>query len=110
MSLGGSDARIIDTFKLAKELREGDAFAGEQAERLAGALAQVGDDKRLKDVEVRLGVLSWVVGLPLAVALAVLWQVFALRGEVSSLGADTRARLSAVEQRLSAAPAPGLSR
>lgn len=95
---------MIDTLKLAKDLREGGAFTGEQAERLAGALAQLGDDKRLKDVEVRLGVLSWVVGLQLAVALAVLWQVFALRGQVSSLAADTRARLSAVEQRLGALP------
>ncbi len=87
---------MIDTLKLAKDLREGGAFTGEQAERLAGALGQVGDDKRLKDVKVRLGVLSWVVGLQLAVAFAVPWQVFALRGEVSSLTAETWELLSAV--------------
>ena len=48
--------------------------------------------------------LTWVVDLQLAVALAVLWQASALRGEVSTLAADTRARLSAVEQRLNAFP------
>lgn len=91
---------MIDTLKLAKDLREGDLFSDAQAERLAGALGQFSDEKRLKDVEVRLGVLTWVVGLQLAIALAVLWQVFALRGEVSALAADSRARLTAVEQRL----------
>jgi hypothetical protein len=95
-----------------RERCEGDALTGEQAERLAGSLGQVGDDKqpkdvevRLKDVEVRLSVLSWVVGFQFAVALAVFWRFFAPRSEVSPLGGDTRARPSAVEQRLGALPA-----
>jgi Zn finger protein HypA/HybF involved in hydrogenase expression len=37
-------------------------------------VAQAQDDKRLKDVEVRLGVLTWITGLQLALLLAVLWQ------------------------------------
>lgn len=59
----------------------------------------------MRDLDARLGVLTWIAGLQLAVVLAVPWRLFALRGEVSALGADTTARLGAVEQRLGGSPA-----
>lgn len=113
---------MLDTLKLARELREGDVFTGDQAERLAGAIARAGaeagasDNRRLndvesglrdigvrfRDVEVRLGVLTWTGGILVALVLAVLWQLYALRGEVSGSAARTDARLGSVEQQLGA--------
>ena len=93
---------MLDTLKLAKDLREGQVFSPEQAERLAGAIAQAGDEKRLRDLDVRLGVLTWAGGILAALVLAVLWQLFAMRGDVSANAADTTARFDAVIQRLGA--------
>lgn len=61
---------MVDTPKLAKDLPR-DGSSGERAERLAGAIAQAGDDKRVRDLDVRLGVPTWIAGLQLAVVLAV---------------------------------------
>lgn len=112
---------MLDTLKLARELREGGVFSPEQAERLAGAIAQfgtvaqagataqAGDQRRRRDVEVRsrdllvrLGVLTWTVSILAALMLFALVQLFVVRGEVSANAAGTAVRIEAVVQRLGA--------
>jgi hypothetical protein len=87
---------MVDTLKIAEDLRAGDTFTPEQATRIAKAVAQAQDDKRLKDVEVRLGVLTWITGLQLALLLAVLWQVVG----INTTAARLDVRLAAVEARI----------
>lgn len=98
---------VTDTLTIAEELQApGDgAFGAAQARRLAHALAAISDDKRLKDVEVRVGVLTWIVGLQLAVTLGVLWVVVSIAAQVA--GVDERVtnvedRVTSVERRLTA--------
>lgn len=96
---------VTDTLTIAEELQApGDgAFGAAQARRLAHALAAISDDKRLKDVEVRLGVLSWIVGLQLAVTMGVLWLVVSIAAQVARLDervAGVEDRVTGVEQRL----------
>jgi hypothetical protein len=86
---------MVDTLKIAEDLRAGDTFTPEQATRIAKAVAQAQDDKRLKDVEVRLGVLTWITGLQLALLL-VLWQVVG----INTTAARLDVRLAAVEARI----------
>ena len=59
-------------------------------------MAQAQDDKRLKDVEVRLGVLTWITGLQLALLLAVLWQVVG----INTTAARLDLRLAALEAKI----------
>lgn len=110
-----------DTLKLARELREGGVFSPEQAERLAGAIAQsstiaqsgvmaqAGDQLRRRDVEVRsrdllvrLGVLTWTVGILAALMLFALVQLFVMRGEISANAAGTAVQVEALVRRLGA--------
>ena len=90
---------MIDTLKIAEDL-ESEGFASGQARKLAKVIASVGDDKRLRELEVKVGVQSVVGGIMAAALLAGFWQLYALRGEVSGLAAETRTRLGAVERKV----------
>ena len=95
---------MIGTLKIAEDL-EAEGFPSGQARTLAKAIASTGDDKRLRELEVKVGVQTVIGGLTLAAMLAVLWQLYTLRGEVSGLTVETRetrARLGVVEQNIGA--------
>lgn len=98
---------VTDTLTIAEELEApGDgAFSAAQARRIAHALAGISYDKLLKNVDVRLRVLTWIVGLQLAVTLGVLWIVISIAGQLARLDervTNLEERVSGVEQRLTA--------
>jgi hypothetical protein len=90
---------MIDTLKIAEEL-VAEGFPSGQARGLAKAIASTGDDKRLRELEVKVGVQTVLSGLTLAAVLAVFWQLYALRGGVSGLAAETRVRFGGVEHQI----------
>lgn len=94
---------MVDTLKIAESLEQGaDGFSSGQARKLAAAIALASDDRRLKDLEVKVGVQTVLTTLVLGAVVAVFWQLYAMRGELSGFAAETRTRLQAIEQRTSA--------
>lgn len=92
---------MIDTLKIAETLEEGaDGFSAPQARKLAAAIAQGSDDRRLRDLEIKVGVQAVLTTVVLAGTLAVFWQLYTLRGELSGFAAETRTRLQTIEQRV----------
>ncbi|HEX6011703.1 MAG TPA: hypothetical protein VFY87_07860 [Geminicoccaceae bacterium] len=76
---------MVDTLKRAEGLQEGeDGFPPAQARKLARAIAEASDDKRLRDLEVKVNGQAILTGLMLAAMVALFWQLLALRGEVSA--------------------------
>jgi hypothetical protein len=98
---------MVDTLKIAEGLQEGeDGFPPAQARKVARAIAEAFDGKRLRDLQVRMNVQAILTGLTLAAMLAVSWQLSVLRGEVSAGFARLNERLAdferATEQRFDA--------
>lgn len=90
---------MIDTLKIAEGLQEGAAgFPPEQARKLAHAIGQMSDDKRLKDLEVKVGVQNVLFGLFGAVLVAMFWQLLTLRGELSGGIARMDERLAGMQR------------
>jgi hypothetical protein len=73
---------MVDTLKIAEGLQEGED-----------------DDKRLRDLEVKVNVQAILTGLMLAAMVALFWQLLALRGEVS-------AGLARLDERLASSARP----
>ncbi len=85
---------MLDTLKIAETLQEGqDGFPPAQARKLARAIAEASDDKRLRDLEVKVGVQTVLIGLTTVIMVAALWQTFALREEVKNGFAQLERRL-----------------
>lgn len=95
----------MDTLKAARSL-EGRGFTREQAEGIAEAIRDTGLTGVKRDVDV----LEWMTGATIVLAVATLWQVFALRGELAAVRetvgridgrlAGIETRTGAVENRL----------
>jgi hypothetical protein len=90
---------MVDTLRIAEDL-EAEGFPSGQARKLAKAIASVGDDKRFRELEIKVGVQAVISGLMLAALLAVFWQLYTLRGEVSGLAAENRVRFGILEQKV----------
>jgi hypothetical protein len=98
---------MVDTLKIAEDPQGGeDGFPPARARKLARAIAEASDDKRLRDLEVKVNVQAIQTGLMLAAMVALFWQLLALRGEVSAGLARLDERLAgfqrATEQRCDA--------
>lgn len=98
---GGPNAAMVDTLKIAEDLELGaDGFTTTQARRLAAAIAQASDDRRLKDLEVKVGIQTVLSTVVLAAVLVVFWQFDTLRGELSGVPAQATTRLLTIEHRM----------
>lgn len=74
---------MVDTLKIAKDLEAGGMPAG-QSEAVAHAIGSLGIGPIKRDLDV----LKALTGILTVLVLAVLWQLFTLRGEMADVRAD----------------------
>lgn len=91
-TIGYAFLATIDTLKIAKDLKAG-GMPQRQSEAVAQAIGSLGIGPIMRDLDV----LKAITGIVMVLTLAMLWQVFSLRGDVAARFGSLGERVARIE-------------